>query len=434
MNKRPALPLLFVILMLLVGPIWASPLADGKRVTLQLEDAPIITVLNLIAKQNGLNLVVSGNVTGQVTMRLNDVDIAAALEAILSPNGYNYYLRDDIVVVKPVELFTDDELVTRTIHLHYAEAATVAEALSARKSARGQVIVLGASDVTAADRLPVQSDQILVTDYPRLVDQMVAIATELDVPRRLISIEVKLIETNIGDDVRLGLTWPSQVTGKVGDASNGTSTSATTANSTSTTTNTSLAVLKDLNRGGWTWGTLGVDQLNVMLDFLEQNDNSKLISDPRITTLENHEAEIKLETVIPIPTISRFTEGASTADIQTFEDEEVGITLRVTPRINEAGKITMDVFPQVQEIIGYAGPADSQKPITTSRSVRTRITVNDGETAVLGGLVKEDAIERVQKVPVLGSIPLLGKLLFSSKSTQSSKTDLIILITPKVLP
>jgi type II secretory pathway component GspD/PulD (secretin) len=263
---------------------------------------------------------------------------------------------------------------------------------------------------------------------------MVAIATELDVPRRLISIEVKLIETNIGDDVRLGLTWPSQVTGKVGDASNGTSTSATTANSTSTTTNTSLAVLKDLNRGGWTWGTLGVDQLNVMLDFLEQNDNSKLISDPRITTLENHEAEIKLETVIPIPTISRFTEGASTADIQTFEDEEVGITLRVTPRINEAGKITMDVFPQVQEIIGYAGPADSQKPITTSRSVRTRITVNDGETAVLGGLVKEDAIERVQKVPVLGSIPLLGKLLFSSKSTQSSKTDLIILITPKVLP
>lgn len=410
-----------------------SPLMEGKRLTLDLEEASIITVLNLIAKQNDLNLVVSGQVTGEVTMRLNDVDVAAALEAILSPNGYNYYLRDDIVVVKPIDLFTPDELVTRTIRLQYADAHTVFDALSAHKSARGQVIILGASSTPSANKLPTEANRLLVSDYPRLVNEMVLLAQELDYPLRLISIEVKLIETNMDDETRLGVTWPSQLTAAVGNAKNGNSDVTSTTDQNSTTGTSSLSLLKDLNSGSWTWGTLGVEQLGIMLDFLEQNDNSKLVSDPRITTLENHEAEIKLETVIPIPTISRFTEGASTADIQTFEDEEVGITLRVTPRINEDGKITMDVFPQVEEIIGYTGPADSQKPITTSRSVRTRITVTDGETAVLGGLVKEDQIERVQKVPLLGSIPILGRL-FSSKSTQRSKTDLIILITPTVLP
>ena len=433
MNKRSTILILATILMLVIGSVAGSPLMEGKRLTLELEEAPIITVLNLIASQNELNLVVSGQVTGEVTMRLNDVDVAAALESILSPNGYNYYLRDDIVVVKPIDLFTPDELITRTIRLRYANAHTVLDALSARKSPRGQVIILGASATQSADKLRVEADRLLVSDYPRLVDEMLLLVQELDKPLRMISIEVKLIETNMDDETRLGVTWPSQLSAAVGNATNGSTNSTSTTDQNNTAGTTSLSLLKDLNSGRWTWGTLGVEQLGIMLDFLEQNDNSKLVSDPRITTLENHEAEIKLETIIPIPTISRFTEGASTADIQTFEDEEVGITLRVTPRINEDGKITMDVFPQVEEIIGYTGPADSQKPITTSRSVRTRITVINGETAVLGGLVKENQIERVQKVPLLGSIPLIGKL-FSSKSMQRSKTDLIILITPTVLP
>ncbi len=158
----------------------------------------------------------------------------------------------------------------------------------------------------------------------------------------------------------------------------------TSGSSTTTTTGNKFAISKDLNSGSWNWGTLSVDELQIVLDLLDQTNNSKLISNPRITTLENHEAEIKILTIIPIPTINRFSEAATTTDILTFQDEEVGITLRVTPRLNSYGQITMEVHPSVQDIIGFSGPVENQKPITSERSIKTRVTVNDGETAVLG--------------------------------------------------
>lgn len=170
-----------------------------------------------------------------------------------------------------------------------------------------------------------------------------------------------------------------------------------------------------------------------MLDFLKQNGKSKLISNPRITATENHESEIKVSTIIPIQTLNRFSEGAVIQDIVSFQDQEVGISLKVTPRINEEGKITLDVFPQIEDIIGFTGPANNQRPITASRSIRTRITVNDGESVALGGLLKEDDIKRVSRVPLLGHIPILGRLLFTNTSTEKSTTDLIILITPRIV-
>ena len=185
--------------------------------------------------------------------------------------------------------------------------------------------------------------------------------------------------------------------------------------------------------GDWTWGKLSVAEVNWILNMLEKDGNSRLISDPRITTLENHEAEFRFETIIPIQTINRFTEGAATSDIVTYEDQEVGISLKVLARINEDGKVTMDVEPTVEDILGYTGPTDNQKPITASRSIRTRVTVNDGETVALGGLLKENEIESVQRVPLLGHIPLIGRLLFSSKSVEKKSTDLLILITPHIL-
>ena len=169
-----------------------------------------------------------------------------------------------------------------------------------------------------------------------------------------------------------------------------------------------------------------------MLDFLDQAGHSKLLSDPRITTLDNHEAEIKVTTIVPIQTINRFSEGGSVQDIVTFQDEEVGITLKVTPHVIGDGEMILDVNPTVAEIIGYSGSIDNQKPITSERSVRTRIKVNDGETAVLGGLLKENKIETEQRLFFLGSLPILGNL-FRHKNAEVKTTDLLILISPKIV-
>ncbi|MCP4703234.1 MAG: type II and III secretion system protein, partial [candidate division Zixibacteria bacterium] len=151
-----------------------------------------------------------------------------------------------------------------------------------------------------------------------------------------------------------------------------------------------------------------------------------------ITTLNNYEAEIEVTTIIPIQTINRFSEGGSVQDIVSFQDEEIGITLKVTPHITENDEIMLDVKPSVAEIIGYSGPIDSQKPITSQRSVNARIIVKNNETAVLGGLMKENKIETVQKVFLLGSIPIIGNL-FKHKTTQVNNTELLILITPTIL-
>lgn len=427
MKKHVALlsALAFLTISSAAGPL--SPFGD-KRLSLELKDVAIVTVMNTIAVQHDLNIVVTGEVEGTVSLILDDVDLQSALDAILIPNGYNYYVNNDIIVVKPQAMDAVGELTSAMITLKYQQAATVVSALEGRLSPKGKIVVIDIPN-NPGTYIP---NQVLITDLPRVVDDLVVLVQSLDQPQRLVSIGVKIIESKIDHQTKLGLDWPSQLSATMG-SSVSSSSGEDDENSSSGSTLTGVTGAYYPNTGSWIWGTLTIPQLSLVLNALNQSGNSKLISDPHIVTLENHQAEIRAETVIPIPTINRFTEGASTSDILTFQDEEIGISLLVTPRINESGRLTLDVNAQIEDIIGYAGPTDSQKPITSSRSIRTRVIVTDGETVALGGLLKEDEIELVSKVPLLGSIPLLGKL-FTTKSTQKSNTDLLILITPKIMP
>lgn len=409
----------------------AGPLPKGQHLSLALEEVPIAAVLNMIATQNGLNLVVSGQVTGNVTMRLDSVDVATALDAILTASGYTYFLRDNVIIVKTAETEAPGELESRVITLKYIEPVTAKKALAAIKSTKGKITILDRTvEGEEADEF-YHPNRIIITDYPNVLDDLLAVITQIDVRERSIMIEAKIIETTIDSKSNLGIAWPTAMIASLSDAEQSANTSGTT--TTVGTTVESKSGTYNPNNGTWTWGKLSVGEVNWILNMLEQDGNSRLVSDPRITTLENHQAEFKFKTVIPIQTISRFTEGAATSDIVTFQDIEVGISLKVTARINEGGTITMDVEPTVEDIISFTGPPDNQKPITASRSIRTRVTVQSGETVALGGLLKESEIERVQRVPILGHIPLLGRLLFSFKSTETTSTDLLILITPRIL-
>ncbi len=414
----------FIILMLLFTlNTFSSPIDPDKRLTLNMEEVPIQSVLNMIAKQHNLNLVISGNVSGEISLRLEDVNINTALETILGPMGYNFYIKDDVIIVKPYENFASGELESRSVTLRYIDPETVVKALESIKSIKGKVVVLEKN--TKSQTVNYKANRVLLVDFPHVVIEMIALIDKIDLPERVISIEAKIIETQIDNKSEIGFSWPTSLSASLGQSGSESTEEAFSGSDGSGT--------YDPNSGSWTWSTMTVGQMGLVLNMLEQNGNSKLLSDPRITTLENHEAVIKIETIIPIATVSRFTEGSATSDIVTFQDQEVGISLTVTPRINEDGRITLTVFPKVEDIIGYTGPIDSQKPITTSRSIQTTITVNDGETAVLGGLLKEDIIEIEYKVPLLGHIPLLGKLLFTTKKEEKTTKDLIILITPKIL-
>ncbi|RME19437.1 MAG: hypothetical protein D6800_14260, partial [Candidatus Zixiibacteriota bacterium] len=409
-----------------------NPFAGRDKVSLELEKVPIVDVLNMLARQFDLNLVLSGQVDGTVSIRLQDVDIATALDAILTANGYNYYLANDVVIVKPIDEESVSELDSRMITLHYLAPVTVKKALEPRLSPKGKIVILDRTKAGKDGKKELyQPNSILITDYANMLDKLEALVHQMDRPEKTVLIEAKVIETTMDASTALGFQWPSQVGFRMDGANSasntgiGTGTNGTSNTTTSTVLNSATdAGVWDIEGDKWVWGRLSVEQLRVVLNLLEKEGNSRLVSDPRISTTENHEAVIKVTTVIPIQTINRFTEGASSSDIVTFEDEEVGLSLTVTPRINEGNTITLDVYPVIEDIIGFNGPPDNQKPITSSRSVRTRITLKSGETAALGGLLKENDIESVQRVPLLGHIPILGKALFTSSSKQHKTNDL----------
>ncbi len=424
--------LLFGFLFLLsAGFVNADGLFSGEKLSLQLESASLRTVLDMIAEQHKLNFVISGEIDEKVTVRLDNVDVASALDALLTSNQLNYYINGDVIVIKPISMDAAGELTSRLVVLKYIDPMTAKKALDSHKSVKGQIVIM---DNTGAEQSEsdksFSANRILISDFPPVVQAQIKLVEEIDKPERLIQISVKIIESQLDSTSKLGFVWPTTITSNLRKPISTTGASGSTTNTTGITPS---AVEWNPNNGDWTWGTLNVEQLSLLLDFLKSDNKTKLISDPYLTVTENYEAEIKSQTIIPIQTINRFTEGAATSDIVTFEDEEVGISLVVTPRINEEGRITLEVFPTVENIVGFTGPTNNQKPIKSSRSIRTRVTVNNGETLALGGLLSEEETIQKQKVPILGSIPILGSLLFTHKNTEKRKADLIILITPTIV-
>lgn len=419
---------------LVLGIIWALHIAalgqelqSGKKISLQFENVPIATVLNMLAQKYDLNLVFAGDVESKISIKLDNVALQEALRAILTANGLNYYLIGDIIVVKPVETSAVGETVPALIKLAYISPNAAMNATADLLSPKGKMKVV--EDATSVSKGPGAPNptELVIVDYPDVVQKVTDFIKEMDKPEPLVAIQVRMIEMNVDGEKKTGFNWPTSLNGRLHGIENTSSTGS------SVTTNATEALgAIDLPDGKWEWGKLSVAEVALVLDFLEKSGNSKLISDPRITTLNNHQAEIKVATVVPIQTINRFSEGGAVQDIVTFQDEEVGISLQVTPRITDSNQIMLDVYPTVAEIIGFSGPEGNQKPITSERSIRTKITVQNGETAALGGLLKESKIENEQKVFFLGSIPILGNL-FKHKTVKTSTTDLLILITPTVI-
>jgi general secretion pathway protein D len=270
---------------------------------------------------------------------------------------------------------------------------------------------------------------LLFRDYPENLAAVEKTLSALDVPQHQVGIEVKFIETSSNDLKELGIQWPTSVSGKVTGAP-----LVGQSSSPSSTTNNQAepyAYTNDLNSPQFHWGTLAVSDVEVLLNFLVSHDKAKIISDPRISVMDNEAAQIQVSTTTPVQTLNRLSEGAVIQDVVTYQYIEVGITLQVRPRVSDDGYVSLKVSPTVEEIIGYVGPTTNPAPVTAKRSVETTIKVKSGETAVLGGLMREKEIERVQKVPILGDIPLLGSL-FRNRRTEVEKTDLLILITPTV--
>lgn len=403
-------------------------------VSFRFSSTPMRDALRTIAISNGLNMVIGDGVEGLVTMNLQDVTLRQALNKIIHTNDCEYIVDAGILTVKPVKVAYSGGRITKVYRLKYADAGNLAKVLSQVVTNDSLVQIFypeflnfleaGKNRMTS-NRVAVQgirrSSILVVTDRPEKIREVDQVVRELDTPPVQIMIESKLVEAAPLKKSELGINWDKTLTTVLrwqeilpgGDEQD-----------------YSLINTEPDQGGEWRMGHLSASQFQAVLDFLKEKTDSKLISNPRLLAMDNEESSISVGTTVPVPRIQRGLGGQG--DMVTFEYKEVNIQLNVTPHMTANGDITMYVNPVIEEITGWVEYERHRAPITDKRAVNSIVSVKNGETVVIGGLIKSQRLRTTQKVWFLGSIPLLGKL-FEHETYEDKQTDLMIFITPTIV-
>ena len=190
-----------------------------------------------------------------------------------------------------------------------------------------------------------------------------------------------------------------------------------------------------------TIATLSPAQFFSAMSIMEAEGKSKLLSSPQVTTLDNHQAETNVVTTVYIEGNINRNQLATSLNNQgnlmsgivmsQITEKDIGIKLTVTPRINHINKITLMVNASVEALLG-AAEVNTNKPRSTKRTVQTQVTVIDGDTVIIGGLIAENTIENIKYVPVLSALPVVGRF-FQSVSIEKEQRELLIFITPSII-
>ena len=392
---------------------------NQKVNSMEFPNTDISNLLRLLAKQNGLNIVLGPEVKGNISVSLRNVTVKDVLNSVLGSLGFNYVVSNNIIFVKSFDKDVPAELTSKVFKLNYRDAYDLVQPISSMLTKKGKVEVF--QDVKTEKLNLLRSDVLVVSDVAENVEKIAKVIGEIDVVQPQILIEVRLIETILGESQKLGFNWPKKFGAKLSGAVPPTS---GVEGSAGILGFTEFPITSE----SFELGILTVDELSIALDLLEEDTDSKLVSNPKITTLNKKKALIRIGTTIPIAEVNRGAAG----DIITYKDKDIDVELEVTPRIQPDNKIFLEVHPQIEEIIGYTGIGEARQPITSTREVVTNVTVNSEETIIIGGMVKESKQQTISKVWLLGDIPLLG-YLFQSKVEETLKTDLLIFITPKIL-
>lgn len=403
---------------------WAAPYTRGapaggggygmgsRRITLDVQGADIKTVLRTIAEFASVNIVAGPDVKGVVNVHIQDAPWEEALDILLKAHSYGY--REEFGMIRVAELKTllkeeleqqtaerkKDELlplITRIIFVQDSNADELRAALQNVVSSRGRIDVdLG-------------SNSLIVNDIEKNVEKIAEMVKTLDQKTYQVDINAKLVEVDVEATRELGINW-----GLLNLHASGLSGVA------SATVNEALP----LSSGTLKFGTVrSWGELNVILNMLEKSNKANIISNPRITTMDNREASILVGKEIPLIV-------ADEAGNPITELTKIGIMLRVIPHVNADRTITLDLHPEVSELQSES-TAQGGVIIATSEA-DTRVVVTNGETAVIGGLIKKVTTDVKRGVPFLKDVPILGGI-FSSTSTTDKKQELVIFVTPTIV-
>ena len=413
----------------------------GKVLTLNLKSANIISVLRLLSKELNLNIIPSGDVTGTVDGHFVGTP-EEVLDLVLKYAGpYTYFKEGNNI--KVVRL----EIISRVFKLKFLDAFKLKQVLQSQISDRGAIDVLsitqpgwsfgtaggggtagGATKRTRVATAGVDKSNILiVSDVPSVIDKIERLIAVLDTEPKQVMIEAKIVEVSLDSSQDLGIDWQSLKAFSVtasGLKDDYNQSRTITGGSTDPTKSITVTELKT--------GIISASDFSLVLNMLQSHGDTNLLSSARIMTMDGQEAAILTGERIPIVRTDTTTTAAGTVQrTETLERyESVGIQLLVVPQVSEGGYVNMTIHPEVSEAV--FATSTTLFPRIQTRESDTQIMVKDGDTVVIGGLIKDKEVKTVSKVPLLGDLPILG-IPFKKKSTSKVKTDLMVFITPHIV-
>ena len=419
----------------------AAPTYTGQRISLDFQQADLIDVLRLIAEVSGMNIITSPDVTGRVTTRMVNVPWDQALDTILKTFGLGKDQEGSIIRVVPLDRLRkerDDELqskrvveeleapVTRTIQLNYARVEELKSNMENLLTKQGRLDI---------DK---RTNTVIVKDISSSVDEIIELIRRLDSQTRQVSIETRIVETSRTFLQELGIRWGGFVNQETG-----------------VKFPRQVALLgRQPAPGGviptnplappGTFGNFAVDLptftqppalalglalisnssiIDMELQALERTGRGRIVSAPKVVTLDNQKAVIESGDEVPFR-----TESADSGPKVEFKDAKINLT--VTPHISPDDYVLLEVDAAKKEV-DFSRTVEGN-PTITSRQSKTSVLVKDGATVVMGGLFKQQTVEAQEGLPGLSKIPYLG-WLFKTKQTRNDNEDLLFFITPRIV-
>ncbi|MEE8424998.1 MAG: type IV pilus secretin PilQ [Elusimicrobiota bacterium] len=428
-----------------------------EPITIDFDTMDMGDVLRLMAAKAKINIVFGADVAGQVTLRLVDVPFNEAFITILSMNGLvtNQIGERILRVMTPATLTTERAAAvtqTRVIRLKYVKADKAKAVIDTVRVAEGRGGNIAIDDNT---------NSLLVTDSLDGIARVERLLSKIDVRPQQVMIEAKIVEVNLTKDFSFGIQWDyfqtdtGRFLGKEGftDIGNAPNNPAPIPPSTfidGSNLRNNLFPIPSPSVGAQGRGT-GVNLpasavfgaltlgrvtnnyiLSATLSAAASKGKVKVLSDPKITTINGQAASIDITTSIPFVT-SVISQGATPTITETVSYTVTGIKLSVTPTINADGHITLEIAPTISQPSATAAAAGSTGAIATdSRTAKTTVIVKDGGTIVIGGLITDSVSDTIAKVPLLGDIPIIG-WLFKKKTVSRTRVELLIFVTTKII-
>lgn len=460
-----------------------------KKISLDIRAMDVTQFLKFLATEGNLNIIASKSVAGPISLLINDVSIGDALEIALSMNGFAYQVKGSIITIMTTAEFKTmfgvdfyDQRETATYQLKYASPKNVATILGNIKSEIGKIIyddstgtliiidtpakIKEMSDIINKQELPtvsrvlptetrvyelkyakvdvvkdeiakalttdvgtmrsdLRTNTIVITDLPHQLEKLDVLVKAFDRRTREVFIEAKIVEVTLSDKFQWGIDW-SRIIEMAGSLS-----------SIAITPQVSLPLSLAAGAiGKMTVSTTSTNKLSIILETLGTVAETRILSNPHITVEEGKESKIEVIEKQPYQEETTTTaSGGTTTSSKSYQWVNIGVTLSVTPRINQDGYISMLIKPEVSSIsswYGGAAQAAGSVPVVKSANAQTTVTIKDGVTIIIAGLVKDNKTKTTNKIPFLGDIPWAG-LAFKKISDEIVRTETVVFLTPRIV-